>query len=179
MDSDEYSGSSEGCLPPDIEYTFSGEASDKTGWAPKIIQFLTYWQSKAKEAAGIPPREAIDPLDIMPLMREVWMADINLSPFRMRYRLVGTGITYQIGKDPTGQWIDEVFPTYAKSFIEAEARLVAEEDAVSLYKGPPLMTVSQDVYRVQRVTVPLRGKSAPILMGLNHYTSALDSEPDS
>ena len=99
------------------------------------------------------------------------MADVALSPFRLRYRLVGTEVVDRIGIEPAGRWVDEVFPGFVGSPLEEEARLVAENGVLALYDGPPLLAPDPDIYRVQRITAPLGGTPAKILIGLNHYYS--------
>jgi hypothetical protein len=70
--------------------------------SPRIRQLHDYWRSKCS-AAGVPPRSAIEPADIRPLLPYLVLAELTPKPFRITYRLVGTAVVRWHGEDFTGR----------------------------------------------------------------------------
>jgi hypothetical protein len=76
----------------------------------------------------------------------LWLLDVQREPFRLRYRLAGTRIVEAIGREVTGQWLDEAHPHLAN-------------DPASLER-----------YRQAVVTgIPSRRKGRATLFHLNDY----------
>jgi hypothetical protein len=53
-------------------------------------------------------RRDLDPAALKSLLPNLFIADIEPKPFRVRYRLVGTKAVQVIGFDITGQYLDEL-----------------------------------------------------------------------
>jgi hypothetical protein len=78
-------------------------------------QLLAYWQAKAR--GGVPVRRSLDPvIEIPQLVASTFLLDRIGT--RWRYRVVGTKIVRQVGRDVTGRWFDT---------LEAEAAPFALE----------------------------------------------------
>jgi hypothetical protein len=73
--------------------------------SPRIRQFDAYWRSKTT-GADIPPRSAIDPLELKPLLPYMIVAEIEAEPFRVLYRLAGTKVVEMNGIELTGRYLD-------------------------------------------------------------------------
>lgn len=86
-------------------------AEDRSGWHPAVRTFYEYWLAVAPQGQ-LPGRQHIAPEDIVPLLPLVWLGDVHREPLRIRLRLVGTGVVWSYGREPTGQWLDEVQPLY-------------------------------------------------------------------
>lgn len=69
---------------------------------------LGWWLSKC--AGDIPDRDDLDPADVKPLLPNLFVADVEHHPFRIRYRLVGTRVVQATGMDITGRYLDELLP---------------------------------------------------------------------
>lgn len=82
---------------------------------PKIRSLAEYWLRISPENC-IPGRQHFDPLEIWDLVSNVWIVDVFDSPPRFRYRVVGTRIVEYLGRDPTGETMDEVFPHFSETF---------------------------------------------------------------
>lgn len=74
--------------------------------SPKIQQFHQYWLSKCRDAAP-PRRDDIDPAEIKTLLPYIAISRLEANPFRIFYRLYGTGIA-MYDNDMTGNYVDEV-----------------------------------------------------------------------
>src|SRR5260221_4821858 len=82
---------------------------DRSAWHPSIQRFYDYWLSIAPPGK-LPGRQHVIPEDLGPLLPRLWMLDVHRHPLRFRYRLVGTLIVWSLGREVTGQWLDELHP---------------------------------------------------------------------
>jgi hypothetical protein len=89
-----------------------------------LKKLLAYWLEKKGDRRA-PSRADIDPLDIVPLLPHVVMIDVERDPQRFRYRLVGTEIVRQLGRDLTGRYLDELEHNPRVAAIAAEYARVA------------------------------------------------------
>lgn len=72
-----------------------------------IRQLFDYWQRSCGKGR-IPSRRDIDPSEILPLLPNILMMDFEPSPFRVRFRLVGTKVVEVTGFEFTGKYLDEI-----------------------------------------------------------------------
>jgi hypothetical protein len=75
-----------------------------------MVRAMHAWWLAHRGPAGIPDRSALDPAALKSLLPNLFIAEIEPTPFRVRYRLVGTKAVQVIGFDLTGQYLDEVLP---------------------------------------------------------------------
>src|SRR5688572_17944533 len=76
----------------------------------EMIRSLHQWWL-SKRAHDIPYRGEFDPIDFKKLLPNIMIADIEYSPFRVRYRVVGTKVVEATGFEFTGRYLDELIPT--------------------------------------------------------------------
>ena len=74
-----------------------------------LLRSLHAWWL-AKRGDDVPDRADLDPADLKPLLRNLFIADVEHDPFRIRYRLVGTRAIEATGMDITGRYLDELLP---------------------------------------------------------------------
>ena len=65
-----------------------------------------WWIDKA--AGDLPDRADFDPADFKRLFPNLFIADVEPQPFRIRYRLMGTRAIEATGMDLTGRYLDEL-----------------------------------------------------------------------
>jgi hypothetical protein len=97
--------------------------------SPALRAFWRYWEEK-RGAAPWPPRAAIDPLDLQPMLGHIALLDVihgeTGAPPRFRYRLFGTAFVEWFGFDMTGRTIDEwPQPEYRDLMIASYREVVA------------------------------------------------------
>jgi hypothetical protein len=81
---------------------------------------------------------------------------VQRQPFRLRYRLVGTGIVQAIGREVTGQWLDEAHPGIMENpGFRARYQQVVDECLPTWRKGPPRLWSHRDFGIVENVLLPL------------------------
>jgi len=132
-----------------------GGEGNQSLWNPKVRRLYEYWRSIHPET-GLPGRQHFEPLDIPDLLSTLWLLDVQHEPFRLRYRLVGTKIVERLGREVTGQWLDEAHsnvandPTYFDRY-----RLVVTQKEPSWRKGRPIFKQDTHVAVLENLILPL------------------------
>lgn len=79
-------------------------------------RLFEYWQGALR--AGVPPqRSEVDPATIKDILPSVLLGDIEPDPFRVLFRLVGTGIAAFSRQDFSSRYLDELAYT-ARDSVE-------------------------------------------------------------
>lgn len=74
---------------------------------PSIAELHQYWVARC-DGRAMPRRADINPADIPHLLPAIALVDIESDPFRVRYRLIGTRLVQDMGRDFTGFYLDEL-----------------------------------------------------------------------
>jgi len=143
---------------------FANELS-RADWHPTVVEIYEYWRS-IRPADGLPGRQHVDPLNIPKhLLAGLWLLDVQREPFRLRYRLVGTRIDRAIGRDVTGQWLDEAHPQIKENvpFIERYRNVVLTRSP-SHREGKPTLWTHETFARIENLLLPLARDGATVDM---------------
>jgi hypothetical protein len=147
----------------------NGEPPDFPDWHPKLQRMYRYWQQARPASDLLPGRQHIDPLDIPDLLPGVWLLDVQREPFRLQYRLVGTRVVEAVGREVTGQWVDEAHPHILAipSYID-RYRAIAASGVPSRRRGQAQLWQHEDYREIENVIFPLAtdGKVVDVLMVL-------------
>jgi hypothetical protein len=81
-------------------------ATEKELRSVMVRSIHRWWLDKS--AGDIPDRAAFDPADFKRLLPNLFIADVEPHPFRIRYRLMGTRAVEATGMDLTGRYLDEL-----------------------------------------------------------------------
>lgn len=73
-----------------------------------LRELLEYWTSR-RRGDRLPRRGDVDPIAMKAWLPHVMLLDVELDPRRFRWRLIGTHITWALGRDATGKWFDEFY----------------------------------------------------------------------
>lgn len=92
---------------------------------PQLRELHSYWLKKKADQRW-PRRVAIDPVDLGFCLGYLALAEIE-TPFRVRYRLVGTKLCELYGADPTGFYIDQLYTPGFRSHVLAAYRNTVEQ----------------------------------------------------
>ena len=118
------------------EWTGFAVPDDRSAWHPHCRSFYDYWL-RITPPGRLPGREHVSPFDIVPLLSRVWMLDVVRHPLRFRYRLVGTGEALTLGREVTGQWVDEAHPEFLRSAaLQDRYRYMADCGQPTWRRGP-------------------------------------------
>lgn len=124
---------------------------------------FAYWQS-VHPATGIPGRQHIDPAAITALLPNVWLVDVQRTPLRFRYRLIGTRIAEFYGVDYTGKWLDEVFPQFIGSETHSDCEAIAADGQPRWRRGKPYLNYEEDFNQLERIFLPLAANGTDVDM---------------
>lgn len=134
-------------------------------WHPEVSAFFSYWQSIRPAADLLPARRHFDPSAIKGLLPGVWLLDIQLSPFRLRYRLVGTKVVQYIGQEVTGRWMDEAHPDIAGNTAYLRRYEGVVHSAIpSWRRGMPSLTILRDYDAIENIVLPLASDGSHVDM---------------
>ncbi|MFN4088844.1 MAG: PAS domain-containing protein [Alphaproteobacteria bacterium] len=137
-------------------------------WHPDLKAFVAYWQTIRPGPGTLPGRRDVDPSRIVRLLPDVWMLDVQVEPFRLRYRLAGTRMVAMHGREITGLWLDEAHPDMPTTYFDRYRR-VCETHAPSWRRGSPRLDPhSRAVTVIENVLLPLAadGRNVDILFCL-------------
>jgi hypothetical protein len=155
-----------------------------------LKHLLAYWRGKCNGAA-LPPRAAIDPVELSRHLGHLYLIDVNAAPLSFRYRLVGVHIARTIAADPTGLFLDEAVG--AEALPDRRQTLewvVAARAPLRLYgrtrlPGRPsirfealYLPLSSDGDRVDVILCSLRFEEARVLLGNRMPSFAHAGTPD-
>ncbi len=135
---------------------------------PKLRRFDEYWRSK-RQGAKLPGRRQIDPCEIPDLLPSIAVIDVVRAEGRIRFRirLYGTEHVERVGRDLTGQWVEDAFAPDAAVDIAAAYTRAVERKAPQYGRGcVPLEDREHVGY--QRVIYPLAsdGETVDALIGI-------------
>lgn len=129
---------------------------DTAAWHGRATRLYRYWLSIHPPEGGLPGRRHFDPVAVAGLLPGIWLLDVQRLPFRLRYRLVGTGIIEAIGHEVTGLWLDEAHPHIRDNAVFfGRYQQVAETGVPSWRKGKPLLWTHRDFGTIENLLLPL------------------------
>ena len=132
---------------------------------PQVRSLFRYWQGQAGDRA-LPRRQDIDPIDIPQHLPYLLLIDVQSSPLRFVYRLVGTEEVNTRGRDPTGQDVsthffgpsrDEVLACY--HYVYEQVSFLFDRTAYLSSEGRPsqeetlFLPLSEDGRQVSQILV--------------------------
>lgn len=157
--------------PPTIVAIQSDDDLTRIGAHERVHRFFAYWRSLHRDGQ-LPGRQHVDPLAIPDLLPGAWLLDVQREPFRLRYRLVGTRVVEAIGREVTGQWLDEAHPDIGRDpRYLARSRAVVETGTPSWRRGPPNLWRHEVYSMIENLIVPFAadGKTIDMLMTLTVF----------
>jgi hypothetical protein len=142
----------------------------------RIAQLHAHWLGLHPEPGVLPGRQHFDPAAVPRLLPFIWLGDVQRTPLRFRYRLLGTEHLLVFGRDYTGAWLDEVHPGFANSPAYPQYLAAVEEGRVGYRRGHTLRAPSLPRrYRgIERLLLPLArdGRTTDMLLAISIYHRA-------
>ncbi len=129
-----------------------------------LLAIHRYWEAKCGDRT-FPGRADIDPIDLAPHLGNIVLIDVQRSPLRLRYRLIGTAVTAVMNRDSTGKFYDEIYPEPLLGQIYASFRWMIEHRR-------PLRTFGEafypdkNFYEYETLNLPLAANGRDIDMVL-------------
>ena len=100
----------------------------------------------------------------MPLLPNVWLLDVQRTPLRFKYRLIGTRIAEFYGADHTGCWLDEVFAQFVGSETQADCEATVADGAPRWRRGKPHLSYEEEFNLLERIFLPLAANGTDVDM---------------
>lgn len=138
-------------------------ALDTTHWHPRVARLYRYWLSIHPAGGGMPGRKHFDPVDVPELLPGIWLLDVQHTPFRLRYRLVGTAFVEAVGREVTGQWLDDAHPHLrgVPGFFDRYQRAAVEKHP-EWRRGKPRIWAHRDFGEIENLLLPLAADGATV-----------------
>ncbi len=136
----------------------------------KIAAVYRYWRSVCPGDGALPGRQHFDPAAIPALLPCIRLYDVFRDPWRFRYRLVGTELVRQLGRDLTGTWFGEGVSDAATSKSYCDLVFVASGQGLSYHRGYPVFTnPHKNHLTAERILLPLakNGRDVDMILGLS------------
>ena len=139
--------------------------------SPIVREAYRYWASKQR-AGLLPARADIDPIDIPRVLPHISLVERETGTGRFRCRLCGSSLVDILGRDPTGKYLDEVYPDFESSESRRYRDQVFEMGKPSHRIGRPTLRFPRDFVSVERLYLPLAevGHRVSMVMGVMVFT---------
>jgi hypothetical protein len=122
--------------------------------SPLMRQAYRYWEEKRRGRLA-PSRADIDPVEMKDFLAHVVLIDVERSPRRYRFRLMGTAFAEQYGEEVTGRYLDELdFGDAMKGVLAVYDRVVATCEP-GYTKATSYKKVDGRIIRFERIALPL------------------------
>lgn len=140
---------------------------DRSAWHPAVRQVFDYWLAIAPPGQ-LPGRQHIAPEDIAPLLPRIVLVEVYRDPLRFRYRLVGTEVAWSRGRDPTGEWIDELNGRNFEA-LSARYRFVTDTGCATWRRGQSTWVRDPKHRTVENCLMPLAkdGRIVDMILGVS------------
>lgn len=133
---------------------------------PMVRSLVEYWRGIGP-ADALPGRQHFDPIDVWSLVRNLWIVDVYGAPPRFRYRVAGTKVVDYIGREPTGKFMDEVFPHFSETETGKSLLRIVASGVPRWRRGTPTLRDDKGFKVVEQVSLPLARDGRTVDMVLN------------
>jgi hypothetical protein len=127
--------------------------------SPRIRRLYAYWQQQCR-GAPFPGRGDIAPDQIRDLLPNIMIVDVESTPLRFRYRLVGTRVVEYNGLEFTGRYLGEIGWPEEQDLFDSYAEVVSTRRPVFGSLAWKLATGA--VGRAEFARLPLSEDSAAV-----------------
>ncbi|WPZ32839.1 PAS domain-containing protein [Thalassobaculum sp. OXR-137] len=156
-----------------IAQALSGERMQ----SPIVRDAYAYWAGK-RRGCLLPARADIDPVDIPRLLPHVSLVEREAATGRYRYRLFGSALVEILGREPTGKYLDEIYPDFESSESRRYRDQVFEMGKPSHRIGRPSLRFPKDFVSVERLYLPLAEDGRRVNMVMGVLVSSMDTLDD-
>ena len=142
---------------------------------PKLLALFEYWNRK-RAGEAMPNRGDVDPVEIDPELLPHLLLYEGVQPgSRSKYRMVGTEVALQFGRDPTGKFLDEVL---SGSYLDYIVSLIHDVclHSTAVYSESAFRWNEGGFQQTRRILLPLswRGESPGLVLSGQIFGPLLD-----
>ena len=128
----------------------------------RMVELYDYWSDK-RAGEAMPSRTDVDLLDLPAQLPNLFLVEVEHSPRRYRYRVVGTNLTEVLQENIAGRYVDEM-PWLFRRYAEPAYAEVLDAAAPQYREIRIFRTLWRARYR--RLLLPLGTPDDPIDMVL-------------
>ncbi|MEQ9331561.1 PAS domain-containing protein [Thalassobaculum sp.] len=129
---------------------------------PSLTGLHAFWLEKRGDRR-LPARADFPVEELRPWLGHVSLVDVTPAPRRFRWRLVGTGIAEQLGRDATGRWFDDLYEgEILDGYVRAYTKAVERRQPV--FHNGDLEFVGKDFQHFKSVHLPLSDDGTDVNM---------------
>lgn len=128
-----------------------------------LLDVYLYWASKVSWDR-IPSRDELSPLEIPRFLPFLGLVDFLRPSGEFRYRLTGTAIADAIGKDCAGTIVGGADDPSPFGKLDEAAFAESVHQTRIIYSRRKLVSVEGQIFRFDRLALPLRGKNGVVDM---------------
>jgi hypothetical protein len=145
---------------------------------PRLRQLYEYWLAARPPDCKLPGRQHVDPTKIPILLPWIWLVDVQRKPLRFKHRLTGTEQVRLMGREVTGQWMDEAHPHFVSSPAYQQFVAVAERGVIAYRRGRPMFHLGKEFVWLERLLLPLAqdGEHVDMLLAITIYFRQMGGE---
>lgn len=134
----------------------------------RVVRLLDYYLS-IHPKDKIPSRKDFDPFDIPFALPNLALVDVERNPYRFRFRVMGTDITYNMEFEGTGKYLDEVVKNPETEYPHTDRVSVVETGAPVYRFGPGSIAFRVDFMDLERVHLPFASDGQEVDMILSVF----------
>ena len=143
---------------------------------PRIVTLLEYYLT-IHPRKTIPCRTDFDPFQVPTVMPNLTLTDVERQPYRFKYRVMGTSVSYNMEFEGTGKYLDELVPGVETQYPHLDRIRVAEEGIPVHRLGQSSISFRSDFADLERVHLPLASDGQSVDMILSIFIYFADSTP--
>ncbi len=102
---------------------------------PTLAMIHQYWRTLSRAENSMPFSDDVSLAPIEKFSAHVMLIDVFSGPQRFRFSKVGENIIDRLGKDFTGQFVDEIKPAEPLNYFIAQASATIEAGTPTLYSA--------------------------------------------
>ncbi|GLQ04859.1 PAS domain-containing protein [Sneathiella chinensis] len=131
------------------------------------VQYLLSYYLEIHPGNRMPARSDFDPFRVPAALPEIVLVDVDPQPLRFRFRVVGSAVSDSMELDPTGRFLDEVYPGIEERYPHTD-RVRVVETGLPVYRyGPASLPYRTDYHDLERLHLPLSKDGASVDMILS------------
>lgn len=130
---------------------------------------LSLWESK-RVGREMPSRGDFTPEGLKAQLGNIVLIDVEYSPTRFRYRLIGTEIVNVLSRDSTGKYLDELYdPEFYEMAVNSYQYILEHHRPIRGYGN--MTHANKQHVKFEAVDLPLSsdGKTVDMIMKCSHF----------
>lgn len=132
-----------------------------------LRSLLAYWEAKEAYLGRLPARADLQPDEMVPFLPFVSLINVQPTPPRFQFRLVGTGIVGAMGRESTNRPVDETLFGPNAPIVEAFFSIPLDTHGPAFAAGMYVVTPTKRQLGFETLLLPLStdGQAIDMLVG--------------